>query len=124
MGRGPVLNRVFEPVKIFAREMAIYRMQGLAETSVSPAAVPARNSHIGSGMYRDPLLTNIGPVNGRTQPVWEELGFRFGDKGTHTSRTIMLSEFSVLLGGCSPEATRADYVKAIVEDNCLGNRRS
>ena len=24
-------------------------------------------------------------------------GFRFGDKGTHTSRTIMLSELSVLI---------------------------
>jgi hypothetical protein len=71
-------------------------------------------------MYRDPLLTNIGQPNGQMQPVWEELGFRFGDKGTHTSRTIMLSEFSVLLRGCSPKATRADYVKAIVEDNCLG----
>jgi hypothetical protein len=53
-------------------------MQGLAETSVSSAAVPARNDHIGSGMYRDPLLTDIGRVNGRTQSVWEELGFRFG----------------------------------------------
>jgi hypothetical protein len=27
----------------------------------------------------------------------EQIGFRFGDKGTHTSRTIMLKELSTLL---------------------------
>jgi hypothetical protein len=69
--------------------------------------------------YRDPLLT-AGQPNSQTKAAWEELGFRFGDKGTHTSRTIMLDELSTLLRGCDPKATRADYMKAMVEDNCLG----
>lgn len=70
-------------------------------------------------MYRDPLLT-AGEPNGQTKAAWEELGFRFGNKGTHTSRTIMLDELSTLLRVCDPKAARADYVKAMVEDNCLG----
>lgn len=52
--------------------------------------------------------------------VWEELGFRFGDKGTHTSRTIMLDEISRLLRICNRASVRGDYVKALVDDNCLG----
>ena len=32
----------------------------------------------------------------------------------------MLDELSGLLSVCNPKATRADYVKAMVEDNCLG----
>lgn len=32
----------------------------------------------------------------------------------------MLDELSTLLRVCSPKAVRADYVKAMVEDNCLG----
>lgn len=70
-------------------------------------------------MYRDPLLS-AGVPTGQTKSVWEELGFRFGDKGTHTSRTMMLEELSTLLRVTDPKATRADYVKALVEDNCLG----
>lgn len=38
----------------------------------------------------------------------------------HTSRTMMLDELSRLLRVCAPTATRADYAKALVEDNCLG----
>lgn len=49
-------------------------------------------------------------------------GFRWGDKGTHTSRTIMLEEVRRLLASCRPEATRDDYLSAIHEDNCLGKR--
>lgn len=52
----------------------------------------------------------------------ERVGFRFGNKGTHTSRTIMLDELSALLRVASPEAKRADYRRLIVEDNCLGKR--
>ena len=48
------------------------------------------------------------------------LGFRSGDKGTHTSRTMMLTELSALLAciGCS--ADREEYCRAIIEDNVLG----
>jgi hypothetical protein len=49
-------------------------------------------------------------------------GFRFGDKGTHTSRTMMLAELSELLAAVSPDADRAAYAAAIVEDNLLGKQ--
>ena len=49
-------------------------------------------------------------------------GFRTGDRGTHTSRTIMLEELSQLLDTAPMGASRGDYAHAIVEDNCLGKR--
>jgi len=49
-------------------------------------------------------------------------GFRWGQKGTHTSRTIMLEELRALLANCQPDATRDDYISAVLEDNCLGKR--
>lgn len=52
----------------------------------------------------------------------ERIGFRLGDKGTHTSRTIMLDELSVLLRVASSWAKRAEYRTLIIEDNCLGKR--
>lgn len=49
-------------------------------------------------------------------------GFRAGERGTHTSRTIMLEEMAHLLAATSVAATRNDYVSAVMEDNCLGKR--
>lgn len=49
-------------------------------------------------------------------------GFRWGEKGTHTSRTIMLDEVRAVLANCQPDATHAHYLSAIHEDNCLGKR--
>lgn len=49
-------------------------------------------------------------------------GFRFGDKGTHTSRTIMLDELSHLLTIIPGEVPRTAYADAVVDDNCLGKR--
>lgn len=46
-------------------------------------------------------------------------GFRFGAKGTHTSRTIMMDELRALFQATGPHADRADYAAAIVEENCL-----
>jgi len=51
-----------------------------------------------------------------------DAGFRLGDKGTHTSRTIMLYELRAVLASCEPDATRDDYLAAIHKDNCLGKR--
>lgn len=51
-----------------------------------------------------------------------DAGFRWGDKGTHTSRTIMLDELRAVFANCRPNATRDDYLSAIHEDNCLGKR--
>ncbi len=49
----------------------------------------------------------------------EKIGFRFGDKGTHTSRTMMLVEMEALLDLTQEAAERDDYTSAIVEANCL-----
>jgi hypothetical protein len=49
-----------------------------------------------------------------------KLGFRSGKKGTHTSRTIMLTELSALLASVSDDGDRDAYVSAIVDGNCLG----
>ena len=47
-------------------------------------------------------------------------GLRFGDRSVHTSRTIMFADLGELLAAVPPEAVRADYVAAIIEDNVLG----
>jgi len=46
-------------------------------------------------------------------------GFRFGDKGTHTSRTMMLAELTSVLAAVPAVGSRQDYVAAVVEGNCL-----
>ena len=51
--------------------------------------------------------------------VW---GFRSGDRGTHTSRTIMLDELSHLVDAAPGEVSRGDYADAVMEHNCLGKR--
>src|SRR5690242_937712 len=58
--------------------------------------------------------------NASAQNACKSLGFRFGDRGTHTSRTMMLDELRATLEATRENARRADYVTAIVEDNCLG----
>ncbi len=61
--------------------------------------------------------------NGETDELrLRNLGFRWGDKGTHTSRTIMLEELRALLANHRPDATRERYLAAIHEDNCLIKR--
>ena len=49
-----------------------------------------------------------------------KVGFRFGAKGTHTSRTMMLAELSAVLRATPEAASREDYATAIIVDNCLG----
>ena len=49
-------------------------------------------------------------------------GFRLGERGTHTSRTIMLQELSHVLDAASRDASRHDYKRAVLDDNCLGKR--
>lgn len=50
------------------------------------------------------------------------LGFRFGDKGTQSSRTIMFDELRFLLNAVPGNRDRLDYEKAVLEDNCLGKQ--
>ncbi|MYN66267.1 MAG: hypothetical protein F4X11_14750 [Acidobacteria bacterium] len=47
-------------------------------------------------------------------------GLKFGDKSVHTSRTIMLADLGELLAAVPPEAARADYAAAIIDENVLG----
>lgn len=49
----------------------------------------------------------------------QRAGFRFGAKGTHTSRTMMFEELNTVLSCVGAEATRKEYASAIVDDNCL-----
>ena len=49
-------------------------------------------------------------------------GFRRGARGTHSSRTIMFKELSLLLDAVPGNAGRADYTVAVIEENCLGKR--
>ena len=48
-----------------------------------------------------------------------EIGFRFGDRGTHTSRTMMLAELGAILDAVGETAERDDYTSAIIDGNCL-----
>ena len=49
-------------------------------------------------------------------------GFRFGERGTHTSRTMMLAEFTELLAAVPANATCEEYAEAMIEDNILGKQ--
>lgn len=52
----------------------------------------------------------------------QRFGFRDGNRGTHSSRTLMLNELSTLLDAAPPGATR-DQLRALIEDeNVLGKR--
>jgi hypothetical protein len=51
--------------------------------------------------------------------VAETAGFRFGAIGTHTSRTIMFDELSVLLQSTKATDTRKEYAQTIIDMNCL-----
>lgn len=53
---------------------------------------------------------------------WTKAGFRFGDKGTHTSRTMMFKELAVLFEDQELNAPREEYVSAIIDQNCLSKR--
>ena len=55
-------------------------------------------------------------------PAMESAGYRFGPRGTHGSRTIMLRELTELFAALPPSATRDAYTTAIVEENVLGKR--
>jgi|APSaa5957512622_1039677.scaffolds.fasta_scaffold13263_2 hypothetical protein len=52
------------------------------------------------------------------------LGFRDGDRGTHTSRTIMSTELTLLLDQLPGEADKEAYRRAVVDENVLGKRTS
>ena len=56
------------------------------------------------------------------QAALDRLGLRGGDRGTHTSRTIMFAELALLLQAVPMDAPQATYRSAVVDENVLGKR--
>jgi len=69
-----------------------------------------------SDLNPEPTIAGLTPGQ---SALW---GFRSGDVGTHTSRTIMLDELSHLLDTVPGNAVRDDYAGAVMAPNCLGKR--
>jgi hypothetical protein len=75
------------------------------------------------------VLTNMFPLPEVQSPVKlmipdsaTEYGFVTDGLGSHSSRTIMLSELKLLLAACPRDADMTYYRRAIVEDNVLLKR--
>ncbi len=65
-------------------------------------------------------MTSLSTIS--ETPAGARAGLRFGSKGTHTSRTMMLSELAELFAAVPAVAPREAYSAAIVEDNVLGKQ--
>ena len=63
--------------------------------------------------------SGIASLSPNQASLW---GFRSGDRGTHTSRTIMLDDLAQLLRAVPGEASRVEYARAVTSGNCLGKR--
>lgn len=70
----------------------------------------------------DKSMNGLPPQSENDERRLREAGFRLGEKGTHTSRTIMFKELRAVLHSCPADATREDYLAAIHDENCLGKR--
>ena len=70
-------------------------------------------------MYDFSAFSDIRPSESLTAA-----GFRFGDRGTQTSRTMMLNEITTLLDNLSADADSAEYTAKIVDENALGKQTS
>lgn len=62
---------------------------------------------------------DIAGLTPRQSALW---GFRSGNRGTHTSRTIMFDELLNLLNALPGNVIRENYVDAVLVQNCLGKR--
>jgi hypothetical protein len=49
-------------------------------------------------------------------------GFRSGEKGTHTSRTMMLAELEAILAATPENGKKEDFASAALEQNALGKQ--
>jgi len=72
-------------------------------------------------LYIPIMITLLDHIN-IPNPLAKAAGFRFGEKGTHTSRTMMLAELTELLAAVPANATREEYAEAIIKDNILGKQ--
>lgn len=73
-------------------------------------------------MYTTPIVDELRPRGKSDEATLRDAGFRWGDRGTHTSRTIMLDELRAVLANCPADAARDTYLSSIHEDNCLSKR--
>ena len=73
-------------------------------------------------MALDWLLECGEKATDETLVRWTALGFRLGNRGTHTSRTIMLDELHSTLAECPADAPREGYAAKIIDENILGKR--
>ena len=74
-------------------------------------------------MKKDPILKeNALLQDSEVFQPWIKAGFRIGDKGTHTSRTIMFKELDLLFEDQEQGVPRETYVSAIIDQNCLGKQ--
>jgi hypothetical protein len=64
----------------------------------------------------------VPPTVLRSQILLERMGFRFGERGTQSSRTIMLEELRALLAAVPGPVERDEYQRVVLEGNCLGKR--
>jgi len=72
-------------------------------------------------MKHDPIFKkNALFLDSEASRPWIKAGFRIGDKGMHTSRTIMFKELDLLFEDQEQGAPREAYVSAIIDQNCLG----
>lgn len=60
-----------------------------------------------------------GSLNSNGSTTALAAGLRYGDKGTHTSRTMMLTEVRVLFDRLCATSSRESHAAAIVGENCL-----
>ena len=65
--------------------------------------------------------SSVAAVPGHKAVSW---GFKVGEIGTHSSRTIMLEDLSILCDALPESASYEDYAAAVNLDNCLGKRTS
>lgn len=64
------------------------------------------------------LVVSGNPLLFAAEPA--AIGFKTGSQGTHTSRTMMFEELRAVLESSPQHASRANYLNAIIEGNCLG----
>src|SRR2546422_594161 len=78
-----------------------------------PARVPA-------------VMADATPFLGAVEDteVLAGLGFRFGSRGTHSSRTFMLAELRLMLRAVPASADRAAYERSAIGANVLGKATS
>lgn len=55
-------------------------------------------------------------------PGLNEFGFRFGERGTHTSRTVMVRELTALLNDVPARSSKDEYRAAVETENVLGKK--